>query len=133
MDIILVPGFWLDASSWAEVTPPLVTAGHRVHPLTLPGLESVDTPRADIGLRDHVDAVVAARVDRLILIGDEMAPLAASLTWRAGIDRAATVDDAGKLLFADLRPGDAVLIKASNSVGLAKLVERMVGEMPCFT
>ena len=60
MDIILVPGFWLDASSWAEVTPPLVAAGHRVHPLTLPGLESVDAPRAGIGLRDHIDAVVAA-------------------------------------------------------------------------
>ncbi|KRE59160.1 esterase [Arthrobacter sp. Soil736] len=60
MDIILVPGFWLDASSWSEVTPPLVAAGHRVHPLTLPGLESVDAPRAGIGLRSHIDAVVAA-------------------------------------------------------------------------
>ncbi|MDQ0820606.1 pimeloyl-ACP methyl ester carboxylesterase [Arthrobacter sp. V4I6] len=58
MDIILVPGFWLDASSWEEVTPPLVAAGHTVHPLTLPGLESADAPRADIGLRTHIDAVV---------------------------------------------------------------------------
>lgn len=58
MDVILVPGFWLDASSWAEVTPPLVEAGHRVHPLTLPGLESPDAPRAGIGLDDHVAAVV---------------------------------------------------------------------------
>ena len=60
MDIILVPGFWLDASSWSEVTPPLVAAGHTVHPLTLPGLESKDAPRAGIGLRDHIDAVVSA-------------------------------------------------------------------------
>lgn len=60
MDIILVPGFWLDSSSWSKVTPPLVAAGHRVHPLTLPGLESADASRADIGLRDHIDAVVAA-------------------------------------------------------------------------
>ncbi|WP_426997407.1 alpha/beta fold hydrolase [Pseudarthrobacter sp. N5] len=60
MDIILVPGFWLDASSWDEVTPPLVAAGHRVLPLTLPGLEAADAPRAGIGLRDHIDAVVAA-------------------------------------------------------------------------
>ena len=58
MDIILVPGFWLDASSWEEVTPPLVAAGHSVHPLTLPGLESVDAPRAGIGLRTQIDAVV---------------------------------------------------------------------------
>lgn len=72
MDIILVPGFWLDASSWAEVTPPLVAAGHRVYPLTLPGLESVDAPRAGIGLRDHIDAVVAAidTIDEpVILVG----------------------------------------------------------------
>lgn len=60
MDIILVPGFWLDASSWSRVTPPLTAAGHRVHPLTLPGLEAADAPRAGIGLRDHIDAVVAA-------------------------------------------------------------------------
>ena len=59
MDIILVPGFWLDASSWSEVTPPLVAAGHRVHPLTLPGLESVDAARTGVGLREHIDALVA--------------------------------------------------------------------------
>lgn len=58
MDIILVPGFWLDASSWDEVTPPLAAAGHRLHPLTLPGLESPDASRAGIGLRTHIDAVV---------------------------------------------------------------------------
>ena len=42
-----------------EVTPPLSAAGHKVHPLTLPGLESADAPRAGIGLRTHIDAVVA--------------------------------------------------------------------------
>ena len=80
-----------------------------------------------------LDAIMAARLDRLILIGEEMAPLAATLTWRSGVDRAATADDATNMLLADLRPGDAILVKASNSVGLAKLVDRMVGEMPCFT
>lgn len=49
----------MDASSWEEVTPPLVAAGHKVYPLTLPGLESADAPRAGIGLRTHIDAVVA--------------------------------------------------------------------------
>lgn len=72
MDIILVPGFWLDASSWAEVTPPLEAAGHTVHPLTLPGLEAVDAPRAGIGLRTHIEAVIA-KVDALegkvVLVG----------------------------------------------------------------
>ena len=72
MDIVLVPGFWLDASSWSEVTPPLIAAGHRVHSLTLPGLESRSASRAGIGLRDHIDAVVAA-VDaieqKVVLVG----------------------------------------------------------------
>ena len=58
MDIILIPGFWLDASSWQRVTPILEEAGHRVNALTLPGLEAADADRSGIGLRDHIDAVV---------------------------------------------------------------------------
>jgi pimeloyl-ACP methyl ester carboxylesterase len=58
MDIILIPGFWLDGSSWDEVVPTLQQAGHRTHALTLPGMESKDADRSDITLRDHVDAVV---------------------------------------------------------------------------
>jgi pimeloyl-ACP methyl ester carboxylesterase len=60
MDIILVPGLWLDGSSWDEVVPTLQRAGHRTHPLTLPGMESKDADRSGIRLRDHVDAVVQA-------------------------------------------------------------------------
>jgi pimeloyl-ACP methyl ester carboxylesterase len=64
MDVILVPGFWLDGASWQAVLPPLERAGHTLHPLTLPGKQSPDAARAGIGLRDHVDAVLA-EVDRL--------------------------------------------------------------------
>ena len=59
MNLILIPGFWLDGSSWNDVTPALVAAGHTVHPVTLPGLESVDADRSGITLRDHIDAIVA--------------------------------------------------------------------------
>lgn len=59
MDIILIPGFWLDGASWDRVAAPIRHAGHTVHALTLPGLESRDADRSDIGLRDHIDAVVA--------------------------------------------------------------------------
>ena len=58
MDIILIPGLWLDGSSWEEVVPALEKAGHRTHALTLPGMESKDADRAEITLRDHVNAVV---------------------------------------------------------------------------
>lgn len=60
MDVILIPGYWLNAKSWDEVVPAIEAAGHTVHPLTLPGLESVDTDRSQIALGDQVDAVVAA-------------------------------------------------------------------------
>lgn len=60
MKILLVPGFWLDASSWDRVVPGLEAAGHEPVALTLPGLESRDADRSGITLQDHVDALVAA-------------------------------------------------------------------------
>jgi pimeloyl-ACP methyl ester carboxylesterase len=60
MDVIMIPGLWLDASSWDEVIPTVEAAGHRTHPLTLPGMEAKDADRSGITLRDHVDAVVKA-------------------------------------------------------------------------
>jgi pimeloyl-ACP methyl ester carboxylesterase len=58
MHIILIPGLWLDGSSWDAVTAALEQAGHRTHALTLPGMESKDADRSRITLRDHVGAVV---------------------------------------------------------------------------
>jgi pimeloyl-ACP methyl ester carboxylesterase len=60
MNIVMVPGLWLNASSWDAVVPALQQAGHVPHPLTLPGMESKDADRTGIALRDWVDAVVAA-------------------------------------------------------------------------
>jgi UDP-N-acetylmuramoyl-tripeptide--D-alanyl-D-alanine ligase len=78
-------------------------------------------------------AVLAAKVDRLILIGEEMRPLDEALASRIAVDSVASVDDAAEVLMRVLRPGDAVLVKASNSVGLAKLVERVAGGLECST
>jgi pimeloyl-ACP methyl ester carboxylesterase len=72
MDIVLIPGFWLDGASWDEVASPLRDAGHTVHALTLPGLESRDADRAGIGLRDHIDAVIGvvdSLADPVVLVG----------------------------------------------------------------
>ncbi|GAA1732997.1 alpha/beta hydrolase [Aeromicrobium alkaliterrae] len=70
--VILVPGFWLQADSWADVSPVIAEVGHQVVALTLPGLESVETDRAGIGLAEHVAAVVA-EIDRhdepVVLVG----------------------------------------------------------------
>jgi pimeloyl-ACP methyl ester carboxylesterase len=59
MDIILIPGLWLDASSWDEVTPQLADAGHRPRPITLPGMDSKDADRSEVTRQDCVDAIVA--------------------------------------------------------------------------
>jgi pimeloyl-ACP methyl ester carboxylesterase len=59
VDIILIPGLWLDGSTWDDLVPVLMQSGHRPHPVTLPGMQSKDADRSGITLRDHVDAVVA--------------------------------------------------------------------------
>lgn len=108
MDIVLVPGFWLDGSSWEQVTPVLERAGHRVHPLTLPGLESRDADRSGIGLADHVAAVVAAvdRVDApVVLVGHSGGGAIAYAAADARPDRVA------RLVYVDagpLGPGQAI-------------------------
>jgi len=77
--------------------------------------------------------LVGAAVDRAILIGEEMQPLVEALDDGLAVTAAANVDDAAAVLLGDLRPGDAVLVKASNSVGLAKLVDRVAKELACST
>jgi UDP-N-acetylmuramoyl-tripeptide--D-alanyl-D-alanine ligase len=78
-------------------------------------------------------AVLDARVDRLILIGDEMRPLAEHVVGKVPLDLVASVDEATDELLRMVHAGDAVLVKASNSVGLAKLVERVAGGAACST
>jgi UDP-N-acetylmuramoyl-tripeptide--D-alanyl-D-alanine ligase len=79
-------------------------------------------------------AVLDAHVDELILIGEEMRPLAEQVVGKVSLDLVGSVDEAIAGLLAKLHPGDAVLVKASNSVGLARLVEQVAaraGEHAC--
>ncbi len=61
------------------------------------------------------------------------ARLAEKIVGRIGLDLARDVDEATDALLSMLRPGDAVLVKASNSVGLARLVERVKEGAACST
>lgn len=53
MDVVLVPGLWLNAHTWDALVPHLEAAGHRTHPLTLPGMASKDTDRTGVTLVGH--------------------------------------------------------------------------------
>jgi pimeloyl-ACP methyl ester carboxylesterase len=79
MHIIMVPGMWLNGSSWDAVVPTLEKAGHRTHPVTLPGMASKDTDRSEITVGDLVDAIVGL-IDsldpadgRVVLVGHSLA------------------------------------------------------------
>lgn len=60
MDIILIPGLWLDAPSWSDVSAQLERAGHTVHPLTMPGLGAPAADSSEIGIADWVAEGVRA-------------------------------------------------------------------------
>jgi UDP-N-acetylmuramoyl-tripeptide--D-alanyl-D-alanine ligase len=80
--------------------------------------------------REHAaiaEPALAAGVERMILIGPEFAGLAEALRDKMDIEQVDDVDAAIATLTLHLRPGDAVLVKASNSVGLARLVEVVAG------
>jgi UDP-N-acetylmuramoyl-tripeptide--D-alanyl-D-alanine ligase len=85
-------------------------------------------PHADQLHADLAPAVLSAQVDELVRVGADMRPLEQALDGRV---RLTNVDDAREAADAVLRllqPGDAVLVKASNSVGLSTVVERLTKE-----
>ena len=108
MEIILIPGLWLDGSSWERVVPTLERAGHRTHALTLPGLESRDADRSRITLRDHVDAVVAAidscGPERVALVGHSLGAGIAYAALDARPDRVARAIYVGGFPTGDRMP-----------------------------
>ncbi|MEV0161726.1 alpha/beta fold hydrolase [Nonomuraea fuscirosea] len=57
MDILLIGGLWLDASTWDDVVPALEAHGHRAVPVALPG-QGDGSRSATLG--DQVAAVLAA-------------------------------------------------------------------------
>jgi len=75
--------------------------------------------------RGLADPVRAAGVAFVILVGEEMAPLADALASDVPVERAADAGAAFAMLADRLVGGDVVLVKGSNSVGLSKLVETL--------
>jgi UDP-N-acetylmuramoyl-tripeptide--D-alanyl-D-alanine ligase len=78
-------------------------------------------------------AVIDAKVDELVLVGEDMRPLEKAVDGKAHITRAADAKEAADAVAQLLRPGDAVLVKASNSVGLSRVIELLKEGMSCST
>ena len=110
MHIILIPGLWLDGSSWDRVVPALEAAGHHTRALTLPGLESPAADRSEITLGHHVDAVTDA-IDacpadaRILVVGHS---LGAGIAWVAADARPDRIAHLVLIGGFPARPGEAL-------------------------
>ncbi|MBY8849591.1 alpha/beta hydrolase [Saccharothrix longispora] len=101
MDILLIAGLWLDASTWDGVVPELTALGHRPVPVDLPGQGDGS---GSATLDDQVAAVLAA-VDaapgKCLVVGHSAA---CSLAWLAADARPRRV--AGVVLVGGFPAGD---------------------------
>ena len=83
-----------------------------------------------IGIKPHLDAAGAGYA---LLVGEEMAPLAETLerdiAWAGKFTHCTSAKDAVAAAQDIIRPGDAVLVKGSNSMGLSAVVDSLVGVM----
>ena len=93
-------------------------------------------PMRELG--SHSDALHAGLAPEVIAAEGRPAdsrgrgnPRRSKSPWRAASRSTAPqdVDDAARILKDLLQPWDAVLVKASNSVGLARLVDQVAGEL----
>jgi UDP-N-acetylmuramoyl-tripeptide--D-alanyl-D-alanine ligase len=73
------------------------------------------------------EPIEAACVEYAILVGQEMEPLAKALGQKVNMTHVPDVAAATQAVREQVRPGDAILVKGSNSIGLAALVEALTG------
>ncbi len=85
-------------------------------------------PHSDAYHAALADPIDEASVSYAILVGDGMTPLAKALEGRCEFVHVADAAQARDALNQVLSPGDAVLIKGSNAVGLSALVASLSGK-----
>ncbi len=73
------------------------------------------------------DPVAAAGVDLALLVGTGMEPLAKALEGRVNFAHCPNADLAREALENIIAPGDAILIKGSNAIGLGQIVVALTG------
>lgn len=95
------------------------TSGRRI--AVLGGMRELGARSA--ALHAELAAPIAdARVDHLILVGEEMTPLVEALAGSMAVDHVADAAIATERLRSAMRAGDAILVKGSNGIGLSRLV-----------
>jgi pimeloyl-ACP methyl ester carboxylesterase len=101
MDVILIPGLWLDASSWDDISAALRDAGHTPHALTMPGTGEPASTSADIGIADWI-AAVTSTIDSIsapvVLVGHSGG---GNVAWAAAEARDQKV---ARVIFVDTTP-----------------------------
>ena len=73
------------------------------------------------------EPVIAAGTDLALLVGEEMRALAKALGPKVKMEHVPDAASALDRLEGAIGPGDAILVKGSNSIGLAALVEALAG------
>jgi UDP-N-acetylmuramoyl-tripeptide--D-alanyl-D-alanine ligase len=97
-------------------------SGRRI--AVLGAMRELGTESADFHA-DLAAPVEAANVAFAVLVGDEMAPLARALDGRIEVTHVADKDAAIAAVRGQIAPGDAILVKGSNTVGLGALVDAL--------
>jgi UDP-N-acetylmuramoyl-tripeptide--D-alanyl-D-alanine ligase len=73
------------------------------------------------------DPILAANVDYALLVGSGIEPLAKALEGKLDFAHWATADAARASLEKIIAPGDVILIKGSNAIGLGTIVKALTG------
>ena len=100
------------------------------HVAILATMRELGSKSADfhVGIKEDLDA---ARASFALLVGEEMVPLAEALArdiaWAGKFTHCASAKEAVSAADDIIRPGDAILVKGSNSMGLSAVVDSLVG------
>ncbi len=78
--------------------------------------------------RELAEPLIAAKVDRAVLVGGEMAALHEALPAARRGGLWPSPEAAIPALLSFLEPGDVVTVKGSYAVGVSRIVERLLAE-----
>lgn len=128
---ILVPGLWLGAWAWRDVTAHLRAAGHEVHPLTLTGLaDRRHLAGTGVTLDTHIDDIVrlilAEDLHDVVLVGHS----GGGVPVTGAADR--VPERIRKIVYLDSGPlpDGASLLDANEPEGRAFIESRIAGGAP---